>query len=177
MRKRGYNKLRYGKLATQIGVTKSTLRKHFPKKKDLGIELIRRFTTNVLEALNSIDWNSPDNASKLREYARVYEGSLQENQMCLCGMMAAEHETLSEEMQQAINAFFDCHEIWIIKVLFAGKDTGELQFTGPAREHAQFIVSSLQGALLVAKSTGSTKRMTASASNLVDSYTSKATAG
>ncbi len=173
VRRRGYNKMRLGKLAPQIGITKKSLRSHFPKKTDLGLELIWRFSTNVLEALTDIDQSNQDYAAKLRDYARVYEGSLQENKMCLCGMMAAEHETLSDDMQKAINAFFDCHEMWINKILIAGKEAGEFEFDGPAISHAQTILSNLQGALLVSKSLKSVERMAIATSNIIESYRAK----
>ncbi len=170
VRSRGFNAFSYADIATQLGTSKASLHHHFATKSDLGLHLITRFTGNVLQALSEIDQLHVSSLIKLREYARLYEGALEDNQMCLCGMLAAEHETLSDEMQAAINSFFDGHEEWIHKVLVAGAETGELAFSGDAKVHAQSIVSSLQGALLVAKSQRSTKRMNTVTSHLIDSY-------
>lgn len=170
VRTRGFNGFSYADVAKEVGVTKATLHHHFSTKADLGLELIRRFTRNVSDALEDIDYSNLKSVTKLHEYARIYEGSLHENKMCLCGMLAAEHESLSDPMQKAIVEFFEGHEGWIERVLIAGKEVGELQFNGAAIEHARLIVSNLQGALLVAKSTQSLERITAVASNLVESY-------
>lgn len=170
VRKRGYNKLTFLELAGEVGVSSDTLQEHFATKEDLGLVLIQIFTAKVLGALEEIEKSNQNSASKLREYSRVYEGSLQENKMCLCGMMAAEHETLSDDMQRAITAFFDSHEIWVDKILISGLEAGDIKYKGTSLEHAQLIVSSLQGALLVAKSTGCVDRMKATASNIVGSY-------
>ncbi len=173
VRSRGFNAFSYADIAAQLGTSKASLHHHFSTKSDLGLELIIRFTANVLDALKSIDELHSSQLIKLREYARLYEGSFEENKMCLCGMLAAEHETLSDTMQDAINSFFDGHENWLEQVLTAGKLSGELSFEGDARVHAQVIVSNLQGALLVAKSQRSMKRMNLAASHLVDGYRAK----
>ena len=173
VRSRGFNAFSYADIAAQVGSSKASLHHHFATKSDLGLELITRFTANVLDALQTIDQLHSSQLIKLREYARLYEGAFEENKMCLCGMLAAEHETLSDTMQDAINSFFDGHEIWLEQVLSAGKSSGELAFEGDAKVHAQVIVSNMQGALLVAKSQRSMKRMNLVASHLVDGYRAK----
>lgn len=173
VRSRGFNAFSYADIAAQVGASKASLHHHFATKSDLGLELVTRFTGNVLHALREIDELHSSTLIKLREYARLYEGAMEDNQMCLCGMLAAEHETLSEDMQAAINSFFEGHEVWLEKVLLEGRKSGELSFEGDAKVHAQSIVSSFQGALLVAKSQRSMQRMNVVASHLVEGYRAK----
>ena len=85
-------------------------------------------------------------------------------------MLAAEHESLSKSMQEAISAFFERNEIWVADVMTKGKKAGEIEFSGSAIDQAQLFIASLQGALQIAKSMNSLKRMKSIASNLVDSY-------
>ncbi|MEM8689340.1 MAG: TetR/AcrR family transcriptional regulator [Pseudomonadota bacterium] len=170
VRSRGYNAFSYADIAAEVGTSKASLHHHFSTKSDLGLQLVTRFTNNVLQALEQIDTVHSSALIKLREYARLYEGAMEENQMCLCGMLAAEHETLSDAMQTAINDFFDGHERWLEQVLLKGRETGELAFDGEASVHAQAIVSSFQGALLVAKSQRSMRRMKLVSSHLVENY-------
>ena len=113
VRSRGYNAFSYADVASIVGLSKASLHHHFPTKADLGLELITRFEENVLEALAEIDKSDADNVTKLREYGATFEVSLLENKMCLCGMLAAEHETLSDEMQTAISVFFERNEAWV----------------------------------------------------------------
>ena len=173
VRSRGFNAFSYADIAAEVGASKASLHHHFATKSDLGLQLITRFTDNVLQAMSQINELHTSNLIKLREYARLYEGAMEDNQMCLCGMLAAEHETLSADMQTAINRFFDGHELWLEQVLIAGRETGELAYDGDPRVHAQAIVSSFQGALLVAKSRRSMERMSVVSSHLVDNYRAK----
>lgn len=170
VRSRGYNAFSYADIATEIGVSKASLHHHFPTKSDLGLKLVERFTDMFSGALEYVDEHHSSSLIKLREYTRLYEGSLQENKMCLCGMLAAEHETLSPSMQDAINGYFDGHEQWIRRVLQKGKKDGELVFEGDPLRHAKLIVSNLQGALMIAKSKRSMDHITIVASQLIDSY-------
>lgn len=170
VRSRGFNGFSYADVAAEVGVKKATLHHHFATKSDLGLQLIARFTDNVAQALEEISRSNGNASTKLRAYAQIFEGSFHENKMCLCGMLAAEHETLSADMQAAVNSFFESHERWLEQLLESGRSAGELQFNGQAIEHARLIVANLQGALLVSKSLKSLGRMTAIASNLVESY-------
>lgn len=172
-RTRGYNGFSYADISREIGLSKATLHHHFATKADLGLKLIERFTSNDVAALQEIDRSTESNLTKLREYARFYEVSLHDNKMCLCGMFAAEHEALTDEMQHSIAEFFRINETWIETVLVAGKKAGEFDFRGNAAEHARLIVANLQGALLLSKSTNSLARMTAVASILIESYRAK----
>ena len=50
--------------------------------------------------------------------------------MCLCGMLAAEYQTLPEPMRDAVIGFFDENEAWVGAVLADGRDDGSLAFDG-----------------------------------------------
>ena len=170
---RGFNAFSYADIAPVLGVSKASLYHHFPTKSDLGLQLVLRFTRNTVEALQEIEEFHSSSLIKLREYARLYEDSLKENKMCLCGILAAEHETLSKPMQNAINRFFEIHENWLEQILKAGRNSGELDYQGNAGKHAQMILASLQGALLVAKSQCSPERISTVSSHLIESYRSR----
>ena len=122
---------------------------------------------------NEIDQTQKKSLTKLREYSQVYETSFHENQMCLCGMLAAEHETISAEMQRAIGLYFEKQEAWLQNALTEGRERGELSFNGSPAEHARMIVTQFQGALLVAKSLNSLERIATTSSNLIETYRSK----
>jgi TetR/AcrR family transcriptional repressor of nem operon len=66
--------------------------------------------------------------------------------MCLCGMLAAEYQTLPPSMQTAVIRFLDQSETWRQGVLEQGQEEGSLQLAGSAREAAQIIVSGIEGA-------------------------------
>jgi len=87
--------------------------------------------------------------------------------MCLCGMLAAEYQTLPPPMQEAVIGFFDRNETWLEDVLGQGRQDGSLQFAGSARDTARMIVGGLEGAMLVARPYGDIARFQAAAANLL----------
>src|SRR5580700_6886334 len=110
---RGFNAFSYADVGAELGVTNAALHYHFPTKADLGEALISRYTTRFLEALNEIDEAIVDPSSKLIAYIDLYDRVLSRDRMCLCGMLAAEYETLSANMQAAVADFFKKNETWL----------------------------------------------------------------
>ena len=70
--------------------------------------------------------------------------------MCLCGMLAAEFETLPKAMQTALDGFFALNERWLVSVLEEGRSDGTLHFKGTVSEAAQYIIGSLEGSMMMA---------------------------
>jgi TetR/AcrR family transcriptional repressor of nem operon len=97
--------------------------------------------------------------------------------MCLCGMLAAEYQTLPEPMRVAVLRFFDENEEWLASVLEQGEREGSLKLAAPAGEVARMIVSGLEGAMLVARTYGDLARFRASARRLIGSLTGSAPRG
>jgi TetR/AcrR family transcriptional repressor of nem operon len=108
----------------------------------------------VREALQAIDATCSEVSDKLEAYAALYAGVLQDQRMCLCGMLAADYETLPGAMRDAVVRFFDDNEAWLEGVLEQGRAEGAVRYEGPAREEAQMIVSAFEGAMLVARPYG-----------------------
>ncbi len=175
VRSRGFNGFSYADISNVVGVSKASVHHHFPTKSDLGLQLIARFEESVFESLEEIDHSTSNNLIKLREYAGIFEGSMHENKMCLCGMLAAEHDSLSDQMQEAIGVFFERNEAWVEKVMRAGLAAGEIKIEGSPTDQARMFIANLQGALLIAKSMQSLERMTSVAFSVVESYRVKRT--
>ena len=102
-----------------------------------------------------------------KAYAGLYAGVLRTQRMCLCGMLAADYETLSPGMQSAVADFFERNERWLAEVLKHGREDGTLSFSGSPLEEARSIVSGLEGAMLIARSIGDIRRFTSAASHLL----------
>ena len=164
---RGYNGFSYADIAATLGVTKASLHYHFPAKAALGKQLIGRYERNFLAALQAIDAKVKSPREKLRRYAGIYADVLADGRMCLCGMLAAEYATLPKAMQQELRRYFAENERWLAAVMEEGRRAGELEFAGSAREAASLLVSSLEGAMMLARSHGSVKRFRALAERLV----------
>ena len=144
---------------------------HFAGKAELGQALINRYTDRFLDALAQIDAGVTAPAAKLAAYAGLYAEVLRREQMCLCGMVAAEYATLADAMRLAILRFFDANQRWLTAVMEQGRADGTMHFTGTAGEGAQTILDGLEGALLVARAYGDCERFAAVAGRLIASLT------
>lgn len=164
----GWNGFSYADISEELHITKASLHHHFPSKLDLGKALIERYQEGFCQALDKIHATNDTTSSMLKDYARLYTNVLRKDRMCLCGMLAADFETLPKAMRRGVTDFFDANEAWLTKVLEHGRKTNELAFEGPASETAKFLVSALEGAMLVARTFGDESRFECVVKKLLD---------
>ena len=88
---------------------------------------------------------------RLAAYTELYLGVLENERMCLCGMLAAEYQTLPDAMRSAVVDFFDANHTWLARLLERGRAEGTIRFSGSSQHAAQMIVGTLEGAMLVAR--------------------------
>jgi TetR/AcrR family transcriptional regulator, transcriptional repressor for nem operon len=170
---RGFNASSYADVAGELGITKPALHYHFSGKAELGQALLARYTTRFKEALETIDADGSDAASKLEAYAGLYAQVLAQDRMCLCGMLAADYQTLPDPMRRAVIGFFDDNENWLASVIDEGRDEGTLVADGGSREVARMIIGTLEGAMLVARTYGDKERFAGSAARLLAELTAR----
>jgi len=168
---RGFNGFSYADVAAELGITKAALHYHFPGKAELGEALIARYSARFGEALAAIDAEGGTAPEKLRAYADLYLGVLRDERMCLCGMLAAEYQTLSDPMRQTVVRFFDDNNAWLVQVLKTGRSDETLDFSGSPEEAAPMIVGTLEGAMLVARPYGDTAMFEVVAERLIAAFT------
>jgi TetR/AcrR family transcriptional repressor of nem operon len=164
---RGFNGVSYADVAGELGITKAALHYHFATKAELGEALIDRYSTRFAAALDEIDQRPGDAPSKISAYAAIYLDVLRQQRMCLCGMLAAEYQTLPAAMQHAVVRFFDLNESWLEGVLDEGRQAGTLRHHGSARKAAQVVMGTLEGAMLVARLHDDPARLEAAADQLL----------
>lgn len=164
---RGFNNFSYADVATELGITKASLHYHFSGKAELGKALITRYAERFADALSQIDRDLPDAHAKLEAYARLYADVLHGKRMCMCGILAAEYQTLPKPMRSAVIRFFDDNQRWLTDVLAQGLLDKSVSFTGSADDVAQGILSTLEGAMLVARPYGDPARFNATARRLL----------
>ncbi len=166
---RGFNGFSYADISAELGITKASLHYHFAGKAELGEALIGRYAARFTAALATVDGRERTAPAKLEAYAGLYADVLRGQRMCLCGMLAAEYQTLPPAMQEAVIRFFDENEAWLEGVLEQGVAEGTLALTGPPRETARAILGGLEGAMLVARPYGGSARFQEAAARLLAS--------
>ncbi len=168
---RGFNGFSYADVAAELSLTKASLHYHFPSKAELGEALIARYAERFADALAAIDANLTHAPAKLDAYAGLYAAVLRQERMCLCGMLAAEYQTLPDPIRDAVVAFLDDNEAWLALLLEQGREEKSLRFAGTAADTARSIVSGLEGAMLVARPYGAIERFETAAAQLLASLT------
>jgi TetR/AcrR family transcriptional regulator, transcriptional repressor for nem operon len=168
---RGFNGFSYADIASELGITTASLHYHFASKAELGHALISRYGERFYEALAQIDRDLEDARGKLEAYAALYAQVLRGERMCLCGMLAAEYQTLPESMRQDVIAFFDENQRWLSDVLAQGLEQHTLAFTVSPQEAAQNVLGALEGAMLVTRPYGDLTRFDTAARQLLDGLT------
>jgi TetR/AcrR family transcriptional regulator, transcriptional repressor for nem operon len=166
---RGFNGFSYADVAGELSMTKASLHYHFPAKADLGEAIIARYAGRFSEALAAIDAELTHAPAKLSAYAELYADVLRNERMCLCGMLAAEYDTIPSRMRDAVVSFLDDNESWLASVLEHGRHDGSLSFAGVSSITARSIVSGLEGAMLVARPYGAVERFETAAKQLLAS--------
>ena len=165
---RGFNGFSYADIAEEVGIRKASIHHHFPGKEDLGRRLMERYHEAFIARLAEIEADAPDAGRRLRRYVRIYADVLRnDDRMCLCGMLAADFHTLPASVKGAVRAFFDANEAWLGRIIEDGRKARQLKFSGPAAPQARFLLSSLEGAMLVARPYGDVARFQETADRLL----------
>lgn len=151
VRCRGYSAFSYADISEQVGIRKASIHYHFPSKNVLAQELVKRYRTVFQQKLTGIERSESDPRRQLQSFVGLYRIGLSDCQICLCGMLSAEIEVLSEPVKQEIRAFLSTTQNWLEAVLTTGEATGCLQpRMSPETESALFLAT-LQGAQLMAR--------------------------
>jgi TetR/AcrR family transcriptional repressor of nem operon len=115
--------------------------------------------------LVDIERKEAGSVGRLRRFVAVLREILRdENRLCLCGILAAEVGTISDQMKSEIRRFFDVCEQWIAGQLQDGGQKGELKLTDPPPVVARAMLSGLEGAMITSRAYGDDRRLEEAAS-------------
>jgi len=163
----GYNGFSYADVAEELGITRAALHYHYRGKAELGEALILRYADRFRVALAELDRTAPDAVAKLTGYVDLYAEVLERHRMCLCGMLAAEYQTLPPGMRREVSGFFELNSAWLTSVMEQGRKEGTLRFTGPPEDAAAMVLGGLEGAMLICRMDGDVGRFRAATGGLL----------
>lgn len=150
----GYNAFSFRDIAEAVGIKTASIHYHFPTKAELGKAVIERHTENLHTQLTEVMKNPSLSCKKKLHlfldgiFASTYAAN---NKMCLGGMLASDVLTLPESIQSEVRIFFNRLEKWLELLLIQGRTRGEFNYSGQAKAEAEFILSLLEGSLLLAR--------------------------
>lgn len=137
------------------GVPQGSFTNHFTSKEAFGLEVLERYhaitSANVARTLRN-DELPP--IERLKKWMAAHLEYLRQDDMrrgCLYGNLSAEASEESESIRTRVVAAFEENEASVAYCLRAAVAAGELVAGTDVDDTAAFIISSLQGAILVAK--------------------------
>jgi TetR/AcrR family transcriptional repressor of nem operon len=149
---RGYNGLSFRELAKEVGIKSASIHYHFPTKGDLGAALAKRYTEDGVAYLNGLRAESDDLRTWMTGYTGIFRAALvNDNRMCLCGIMAAEFDDLPQEVRVQVDAFTDANVEWLSGVLAVCRPA---LLPPEQKAQAMAIYAAVEGAQLVARGRG-----------------------
>lgn len=159
---RGYGGFSYRDIAGEIGVKSASIHYHFPSKDDLVVELARRYRDGFFKRLAQVSAADADPVDRITAFAGLFrEALVEEDRMCLCGMLAADAELLTQRARGEAEAFFvDC-TAWL---------EGEWRRLGVAdgRRMALAALARLEGGMLISRISGTAEAFEAAAEGLIE---------
>jgi TetR/AcrR family transcriptional repressor of nem operon len=143
MRRVGYNAVSFRDIADEMGIKSASLHYHFPKKADLGVALVQRYSETFTAILSTRTETITDPAGKIAAFTRLYRDALGDSQMiCLCAMLGAESSSLPESVSDEVRAAVVNQTDWL---------THQYSALGKAdpKASAQTTLALLQGAMIL----------------------------
>ena len=152
---RGFGASSVRDIAQAAGVPQGSFTNHFASKEAFGLEILERYRALMSDGVNATLRN--DRLPPLRRLRAWIDWQLEllrEDDMrrgCLFGNLSAEATELSEAIRSRLASVFVEDQASVAYCLEAAIEARELAPRGDVQTLAGFIVSSLQGAFLVAK--------------------------
>jgi len=149
VRLKGFHAVSFRDIAAELGIKSASVHYHFPRKEDLGLALIERYSNRVFDAMELAASDAEVPEDYIDAMIGVYRSALKESdRICLCGMLGAESAGLPATMAEAVSEFFTKNVSWLSANLSAELSDQD------RRVRASSIVSILQGSMMMANSMG-----------------------
>ena len=149
---RGFNAFSYQHLAKELGVKPAAIHYHYPSKDDLGTAIVARQLRRLRKWRDLPRVANLLPAAQFEALVAVYDTHLgHERRVCLFGALAADFRTLPAPMQAELRTFNRELTEWLAQVLAVGRATGTLRFVGSPAAKAAQVLTTLVGALQVAR--------------------------
>lgn len=148
----GYNGFSYEDVSRMVGIRKPSVHHHFPTKGELGVIVVQRYTHRFAERLEEIGRRHATSAGRLQAYCDLFSETFAAGRsLCICGMLGAESNAIPDVVHVEVRRFFEHNAAWLADVLKQGAQAGEIKLTSPPEMLADFLLSALEGSMLLGR--------------------------
>ncbi len=158
LQERGFNGFSYAHIAFELGVKNAAIHYHFPSKEDLGCAVVKRYRDRFQLWINNTRVKDLSPQEKLDWFFGIYANLRADHgKVCLAGSLETEFNSLPDSLRQQTEGLTGELLAWLGSTLEEGRGTGAFRFRGDPADKAALILSSLQGALQMARALGAEK--------------------
>ena len=152
---KGFNGFSYAHISAELGVKNAAIHYHYPTKEDLGVAVIRRYRERFKLWVNNARVKNLSPEEKLDWFFSIYtDMRADQGKVCLLGSMEAEFNSIPDGLQREVEALHEELLAWLQATLAEGREVGVFNFNGEPANKAALILSSVQGALQMARALG-----------------------
>lgn len=152
---KGFNGFSYAHIASELGVKNAAIHYHFPSKEDLGCAVVQRYRDRFQLWVNNARVKDLSPQEKLDWFFSIYANlRADQGKVCLGGSLETEFNSIPVSLRQQTEALTNELLSWLASTLEEGREAGIFQFNGESGNKAALILSSLQGALQMARALG-----------------------
>jgi TetR/AcrR family transcriptional regulator, transcriptional repressor for nem operon len=155
---KGFNGFSYAHIAKELDVKNAAIHYHFPTKEELACAVIQRYRDRFQLWINNSRIKDLSSGEKLDWFFSIYTNTRADNgKVCLAGSLETEFNSLPAALQAQTEALTRELLTWLQVTLQEGREAGVFHFSGDPASKAALILSSLQGALQMARALGTNK--------------------
>ena len=158
IQEKGFNGFSYAHIAKELDVKNAAIHYHFPTKEELACAVIQRYRDRFQLWINNARVKDLSPQEKLDWFFSIYTNTRADNgKVCLAGSLETEFNSLPAALQAQTEALTRELLTWLQATLQEGREAGVFHFNGDPAHKAALILSSLQGALQMARALGTNK--------------------
>ena len=154
----GFNGFSYAHIAKELDVKNAAIHYHFPSKEALACAVVQRYRDRFQLWINNARIKNLSPQERLDWFFSIYTNTRADNgKVCLAGSLETEFNSLPASLREQTEALTRELLTWLQATLNEGRQTGVFHFSGDPASKAALILSSLQGALQMARALGTSK--------------------
>jgi TetR/AcrR family transcriptional repressor of nem operon len=146
----GFNGFSFQKLADVLHIKKPSLFSHFRSKEDLGKSMLESYRLSFIDWSETIKTFPPD-AQINALFETFFKFSAQLHKICPLSAMAADLNSLPDEIKVECRKLFDTQLLWLQKIIEAGQMQKIFRNDKSEQELAYLIQSISFGSQLLAR--------------------------
>lgn len=146
LQSRGVNGFSFADIAKEMGIRKASIHYYFPSKGDLITRVLQEYAQQFEKDLAQIKDEADTLFQQLVDFTGLYRQELEQDYLCLTSMLTMDKSSLSDDVNQAVQDFFQFNIQWLSGIFKEAK---------LSEKQAVDFYASIQGAQLLARATNS----------------------